>query len=86
MDDRVLENINAVETGRMAPDAARVAISALQWRAGKLKPKKYGDTSRLEHTGEGGGPILISPARRQEITERLLSAQGVLPKPDEDET
>ena len=26
-----------------------------KWAAGKLAPKRYGD--KLQHTGEGGGPI-----------------------------
>ena len=37
--------------------AARVRISAYQWRASKLKPKKYGDRITQEHTGPGGAPL-----------------------------
>lgn len=31
---------------------ARVRIDARKWVAGKLKPKKYGDKTQLEHSGE----------------------------------
>lgn len=32
----------------LTPDQARVAIDARKWMAGKLRPKVYGDTGRLE--------------------------------------
>jgi hypothetical protein len=51
MDDRILEIANKLEAGEMAPDVARVALSALQWRASKLQPKKYGDKQHVEHSG-----------------------------------
>jgi hypothetical protein len=53
MDDLILD-----EARQATPDTAQVAkvrISAYQWRASKLAPKKYGD--KLQHTGDGGGPI-----------------------------
>ena len=34
---------------------SRLRVDARKWIAAKLLPKKYGD--RLQHTGEGGGPI-----------------------------
>lgn len=37
-----------VEAGTMAPDAARVAIDAHKWIAGKRKPKVYGDRQILD--------------------------------------
>ena len=48
---------------RLNPKAGSVVISAFQWRASKLNPKKYGD--KLAHTGaDGEGPIEISIAQR----------------------
>lgn len=49
MDDLILEVANncTPETAQ----ADRVKISAYQWRASKLKPKKYGDKQQVEHTG-----------------------------------
>lgn len=46
--------------GEYDPQAARVAIDALKWSAGKRAPKKYGERVTQEHTGEGGGPIAIA--------------------------
>ena len=46
--------------GLIDPKAGSVVISAYQWRAAKLKPKKYGDVSKLMHTGaDGEGPAVF---------------------------
>ncbi len=34
---------------------SRLRVDTRKWAAGKLAPKRYGD--KLQHTGEGGGPI-----------------------------
>ena len=34
-----------------------------QWLAGKHAPKVYGDLTKLEHTGGGGGPVQITLVR-----------------------
>jgi hypothetical protein len=47
MDDLILEVANACTPETAQAD--RVRISAYQWRASKLKPKKYGD--KLEFGG-----------------------------------
>ena len=39
------------------PNKARIRIDARKWVAGKQRPKKYGDRSKLEVTGEDGNPI-----------------------------
>jgi hypothetical protein len=49
--DRVAEVAQAVRDGKIAPDAARVAIDAYKWSAGKRKPKKYGDKVEIATTG-----------------------------------
>lgn len=36
--------------GKVAPDAARVAIDALKWSAGRMAPKEFGD--RIDVSGE----------------------------------
>lgn len=50
MDDLILDTANACipETAH----ADKVKISAYQWRASKLKPKKYGDKLDLEVSGD----------------------------------
>lgn len=57
MDDKILDVAQRVEDGTLDPKAGSVVISAYQWRASKLKPKKYGDTTKLALTNpEGDGP------------------------------
>lgn len=56
MDDRIMEVVNKVEREELKPDAARVILSGLQWRASKLAPKKYGD--KLELSGDPGAPLV----------------------------
>lgn len=46
-----------VEAGTLAPDAARVVLSNLQWRIPKLAPKKYGDKIALTGGDEDDLPI-----------------------------
>ncbi len=48
------------EGGRKALDhehvqRSRLRVDTRKWAAGKLAPKRYGD--KLQHTGEGGGPV-----------------------------
>jgi hypothetical protein len=84
MDDRILDVANKVESGELTPDVGRVVVSALQWRAAKLKPKKYGDVSRHELTGADGGPITLAAVdARERLVTTIISGQKVLPKPDD---
>lgn len=50
MDDLILETANACTPETASAD--KVKISAYQWRAAKLKPKKYGDKVEVEQSGE----------------------------------
>ena len=50
--DKIRELAERVETGKLDPNAGRVAIDALKWIASKLKPRAYGD--RLELAGKVG--------------------------------
>lgn len=62
MDHEILK-----EAKHATPETASVAkvrISAYQWRAAKLNPKRYGDRVVNEHTGEGGGPIRVQKIER----------------------
>lgn len=38
----------------------KLRVEARKWTAAKLKPKKYGDLVRQEHSGPGGGPIALA--------------------------
>jgi hypothetical protein len=85
MDDLILETANSCTPESAAAD--RVKISAYQWRASKLKPKKYGDRTRTELTGAGGGPLIpaeqgdLAAARRIAylLDAGLRAAQSELP-------
>ncbi len=73
MDDKILEEAEKCNSENF--QAARVKISAYQWRASKLAPKKYGDKIVQEHTGEVGIKSILVPERIS--TER--SATDVKP-------
>lgn len=55
--DRVADIAMRVLSGDYEPAAARVAIDALKWSAGKRKPKVYGDKLDLTHGNPDGSPI-----------------------------
>lgn len=55
MDDKIIEVAEACTPDTWKSD--KVKISAYQWRASKLAPKKYGDKITQEHTGANGAPL-----------------------------
>ena len=55
---------------------SRVRIDARKWIASKLLPKRYGD--KLQHTGEGGGPIRVRPDLSK-LTDEELNALERIP-------
>jgi hypothetical protein len=64
MDDLILEVANASTPETAASD--RVKIAAYQWRAGKLKAKKYGDTSKHQLVGADDGPVKVELTLEQQ--------------------
>ena len=48
--------------GKYDPAAARVAIDAKKWTAGKMKPKKYAD--KHIHAGDEDNPIQVTQVER----------------------
>lgn len=52
--DKIAAITEDVIAGKVEPRAARVAIDALKWMAGKKRPKKYGDRVETHHTGAIG--------------------------------
>lgn len=46
--DKIADVAQAVVDGNIDPAAARVAIDAYKWSAGKRRPKRYGENQRLE--------------------------------------
>ncbi len=54
--DEIVDIADGVEHGASeAVQAARLRVDARKWIAAKLLPKRYGD--KVQHTGDGGGPI-----------------------------
>lgn len=51
--DKIADVAQSVIDGGLDPNAARVAIDAYKWSAGKRRPKRYGDNQRLEVENTG---------------------------------
>ena len=66
--DQVKEVAEDAIAGRVDPAAARVAIDALKWTAGKRSPRKFGDKIQV------GGADDLSPVKAS-ITVELVSAR-----------
>ena len=70
---------------------ARLQIDTRKWVAGKLRPKKYGDLVKHEHTGADGGAIALQAVnvtqldydQREQLQDML--SQIALPSPEEDD-
>ena len=55
---------------------SRLRVDARKWIAAKLLPKRYGD--KLQHTGEGGGPIRVRPDLSKLTDEELNVLERIL--------
>lgn len=53
------EETRWVENGE-ALRRSQLRVDARKWMAGKLRPKKYGEKVTQEHTGENGGPLVVT--------------------------
>lgn len=47
------------------PAKARVRIDARKWVAGKMKPKKYGDSTQIKHADADGNKLSWAEVQRQ---------------------
>ena len=70
--DQVAFYAKEVAEGRMDPAAARVAIDALKWSAGKRQPKKFGDKLALTGGSKDDAPIRVHDLSR--LTAEELDA------------
>lgn len=71
MDDKIRDLIESV-TPESAP-ADRVKLAALQWRAAKLAPKKYGERVTNEMVGADGGPIQHEDVSARDVISGRLA-------------
>lgn len=65
------DGVDVLRVDSAAVAHQRLRVDARKWIAAKLKPRKYGDFSRQEHTGADGKPLL--PARMEIV---LVKAHG----------
>ncbi len=54
---------------------SRLRVDARKWIAAKLLPKRYGD--KLQHTGDGGGPIRVRPDLSKLTDEELNALERI---------
>ncbi len=79
--DEASEDWTTTETGARVPDhehvqRSRLRVDTRKWAAGKLAPKRYGD--KLQHTGDGGGPIRVRPDLSKLTDEDLNVLERIL--------
>ncbi len=75
--DEITDIADGVEHGASeAVQAARLRVDARKWIAAKLLPKRYGD--KIQHTGEGGGPIRVRPDLSKLTDEELNALERIL--------
>ncbi len=55
---------------------SRLRVDTRKWAAGKLAPKVYGD--KMQHTGDGGGPIRVRPDLSKFTDEELNALERIL--------
>lgn len=83
-DDDIRDMAGRVEKGKLDPQAARVAIDAKKWSAGKRKPKVYGDKVALIGGGKDDAPIRQSHSfdlttasdEELEVIERFITRRA----------
>lgn len=70
--DKIEDIAEKVLTEHYDPAAARVAIDAFKWTAGKKKPKKYGDYRQVEHSGA----VKLSDMTDDQLKQKLIDIQN----------
>ncbi len=63
LDDDIAGVVSDIRDGTLAPDAGRVIIWANQWRAARMRPKRYGDKLDVQH----GGSLTIGIRRNDRV-------------------
>lgn len=80
--DTIYEEIQDIEakvqSGEIDPQAGRVLIDSKKWRAGKMKPKKYGDRVDIAVDPDSLDTLLLR------IAQRNGPPRPALPEPEQD--
>jgi hypothetical protein len=79
--ERIDALVEMLTTGKLAPDAARVAIQAEQWQAGKEQPAVYSDRAQVDITSAGQPLTSASDLDIAKALAHALQARA-LPAPE----
>ncbi len=79
--DDVLSDFTTDKDGKVTVNhdhiqRSRLRVDARKWIAAKLLPKRYGD--KMQHTGDGGGPIRVRPDLSKFTDEELNALERIL--------
>lgn len=70
---KIDEVVGQMLNAQIEPAAARVAIDAHKWQAGKEKPKVYGDKQDVTSNGETikGAVIVVANDKQKDLLEKI---------------
>ena len=69
--------------GKIAPDAARVAIWSKQWRAARLKPQDYGEKTQVDATVKHSWADFVEEVAAKRLAEAKVIEGEMVDKKDE---
>ena len=80
--DAEFDEVKTLADNATDANIARLQIDARKWRAGKMRPKVYGDKVQTEVSGPEGGPIETVELTPREVAQRaaFLLAKGAKAK------
>lgn len=53
------ELLDIADDESIPADSRRIRVDARKWKAGKMKPKKYGDSTQLKHADADGNKLTL---------------------------
>ncbi|AIL33106.1 hypothetical protein IX83_07125 [Basilea psittacipulmonis DSM 24701] len=71
--DELLELVDNIPEDFASIAKARLQADTRKWVLARMSPRKYGDTSKIELTGNEGGPVEISETVRLSRLNSLLA-------------
>jgi len=81
--DTIIDEDGVERTNHEAIQRSRLRVDARKWMAGKLRPRKYGDSSKIALTGKDGGPIEFE-AKNKSVREIAREAAFLLTQGNKD--
>ena len=71
---KIEEIVAKLETGKIDPSSAKVAIDAMKWLSQKEDPKRYSDVQRAELSGPNGRDLIPDQPRMSDFDLARLAA------------